>query len=387
MGDNPLNTLVFVPTVDQSGEIGMGGAERMARNLCHAFDRNVVSPMLLTLRDAGTAGEELRERGVKTFVLKKRGKIDPIFWHRFRKLLEDEKVDAVLSMIQGANFHNLIVTPTARRVACIIRLARMDLPRSIGEIEGRLAARADMLVVNAEPTKMRAARHYRVPQSRIRFIPNGCDEIRFKFVPYGDRFEYRKRLGLPENVFLIYSAGRIHPDKGFDLLAEALALLPENARNRIHWVHSGSIQSAEMKSRINAAVRSKGLSVEMLSAVRNTEDYIAASDVVAVPSRRDAFPNVLLESGSVGRRIIATSTGEVPRAAANIGGVTVSEQGAPAIMQALAAAMEYPEAETAAVCISMSEKTRLHYGLTTVAAEYAEMIHEAFAIRRGRQKR
>jgi glycosyltransferase involved in cell wall biosynthesis len=384
MTDLPLKVLIFVPTVDQTGALGAGGAERMARNLCIAFDRAKIEPALLTLKEAGAVGEELRAKGVETYLLKKRGKIDPVFWLNFRSIIKSGRFDAALSMLQGANFHNLLVTPTVKETACIIRLARVNVPRKISAIEGRLASRADLLIVNARQTGENAVSSYRIRENMIRVIPNGCDEERFKYVPFENRFSFRERLGISKDAYLIYSAGRIHADKGFDLLAESLVSLPIDIRKKILWINTGATQDQAAYQKIISLIETTGISAKLLSAVTNTEEYISACDLVVIPSRTEAFPNVLLESGSVGRPVVATRTGEVPRVGGILGGVALAEIDAESIGAAIKKVMEIPESDIAGQTMRMSENTRLHFGMSVVASLYADSIKEACRHRQSR---
>lgn len=379
MPEIPLKTLVFVPSVDQTGEIGAGGAERMARNLCLAFDRSRIIPSLLTLKDAGAVGEELRSYGVHTHLLRKKGKIDGGFWQAFRELIETGEFDAVLSMLQGANFHNLVVTPRSGRAACVIRIARVNVPWKIAAIEGPLSKRADLLIVNASETARKISGKYWIPKSRVAVIPNGCDEERFKYVSPELRREYRLKLGLPEDGFLVYSASRIHADKGLDIFAEALSSLPAEFRREIVWVNTGSVQSEGLKEKIESITKSAGVSASLLPPVPSTENFIAASDAVVIPSRTEAFPNVLIEAGCIGRRVIATRTGEVPKVAGEIGGVSLCEPKAQDLAKAVRELCESRTSFGGAESKKISENTTGRYGIKAVAKIYAEAIERACA--------
>ncbi len=375
----PLKTLVFVPSVDQTGEIGAGGAERMARNLCLAFDRSKIIPSLLTLKDPGAVGDELRSAGVQTYLLKKKGKIDWDFWKAFRRLIENGGFDAVLSMLQGANFHNLVVTPRTRKAACIIRIARVNVPWKIAAIEGPLSKRADLLVVNAAETARKISGKYCIPKSRVAVIPNGCDEERFKHVSPELRPEYRKKLGLPEAGFLLYSASRIHTDKGLDIFAEALASLPPEVRQEIIWVNTGSVQSEELKAKILKIAGNSGVSASLLPPVPSTEEFIAACDAVVIPSRTEAFPNVLIEAGCIGRRVIATITGEVPKVAGEIGGVSLCEANARSLADSAGKLYDSRNTFDTAESKKISANTIGRYGIKAVADIYAKSIETACA--------
>ena len=66
-----------------------------------------------------------------------------------------------------------------------------------------------------------------VPGSKISVVPNGVNAEKFHPVP---KREARIRLGLPTDRTVVFSAGRLVPGKGFDLLIQAIKILVEQRR-------------------------------------------------------------------------------------------------------------------------------------------------------------
>jgi len=104
----------------------------------------------------------------------------------------------------------------------------------------------------------------------------------------------------------IVAAGRMVPEKGFDVLLHAfaqIAALDADARLRI--VGDGPLRSQLVKLAATLGVANR---VDMSGAVRHTamKDVFATASVVAMPSRLEGMPLVALEAAVAARPVVAT---------------------------------------------------------------------------------
>lgn len=100
--------------------------------------------------------------------------------------------------------------------------------------------------------------------------------------------------------------GRLHPDKGvFDLKEAARICLSRGHRVRLLIVGPDEGIADYLKDDEDVPMRLTG----------ETEDprpYLAAMDVLCLPSLREGFPNVVLEAGAMGRAsVVSDATGAV----------------------------------------------------------------------------
>ncbi len=106
---------------------------------------------------------------------------------------------------------------------------------------------------------------------------------------------------------ILLSIGELHKNKGYDLFIPALNKVEkdfiyliigegEEGNNIAHL-----IQDLELRDK-----------VFLLGRIENAYKYIKASDVFVLPSRTEAFPYVLLESGLAGACVLASSVGGIP---------------------------------------------------------------------------
>ncbi|WP_051292006.1 glycosyltransferase [Acetobacter nitrogenifigens] len=113
----------------------------------------------------------------------------------------------------------------------------------------------------------------------------------------------RAELGIAEGVFLIGAAGRMIPEKGFDVLLEAFALgAPENARL---VVFGDGPEREALQARACGHVLFPGFRYDL-------RRDLAGLDAFVMPSRHEPFGLVLLEAMAAGLPVLATNAGGVP---------------------------------------------------------------------------
>lgn len=180
-------------------------------------------------------------------------------------------------------------------------------PRAIGQVlvtaalvrrQRRWLPRADVVVAPSEFVAGHLRRHYGVPAAKIRLVGNGVDVPRR--IP--GQAEARRRLGLPAGRWILF-LGRLEPEK------RPIELL-EIAARRSDWnlivAGSGSLE-AELRGRVTADRRlAKRVRWVGFVEARRKWECLAAADVLALPSRSEGQPLVILESLAAGRPVATT---------------------------------------------------------------------------------
>lgn len=152
-----------------------------------------------------------------------------------------------------------------------------------------------------------------------------------------------------ENPVLLLSVGRAVEKKGYDILLDALALLPKTLAWR--FVHIGG---GETLNALKTKAEALGLSqrIGWLGA-RAQEEVLAQyrqSDLFVLPCRiardgdRDGLPNVLVEAASQGLACISTTVSGVPELLSDgVDGLLVAPEDPRALSAALARAIGDPQ--------------------------------------------
>lgn len=119
-----------------------------------------------------------------------------------------------------------------------------------------------------------------------------------------DQEEARRQIGLPLDYPVVVGLGRLSYQKDPLTFIKIVAWLKqERSELRALWVGDG-----EMRPQFEQAIEEKGLQ-ETLSLVgwqKDVRPFIAAADVIVIPSRYESFGYVTAEALAMGRPVVAT---------------------------------------------------------------------------------
>lgn len=157
-----------------------------------------------------------------------------------------------------------------------------------------LSRRADGHVVVSAAAADRLAAVSGLDRGGLTVVPNGVD------VPRGTSRE-RVRSGPP----VVASVGRFTAQKGFDVLLQALRLVPDAV------AHVVGARGPEEADWLRALAGEQGVAdrVRVLPWTDRLHDVLVDADVVAVASRSEAAQLVLLEALAVGLPVVSTRVG------------------------------------------------------------------------------
>ena len=149
-----------------------------------------------------------------------------------------------------------------------------------------------------------AMRQLGMPAPRLRTMPNGVDMTLFRMHP---QMEARAALGWLQAPTLL-SVGNLVENKGHHIAIESLAQLPE-----FRLVISGE---GPQRPALEQLARQLGVSPRLTFLGRVDQAQLAvcysAADILVLPSSREGWPNVLLESMACGTPVVATRVGGIP---------------------------------------------------------------------------
>lgn len=160
-------------------------------------------------------------------------------------------------------------------------------------------------VSEGQAAKVRAAG---VPDSRISIIRNAARLQAFQ-TPDPDARQWLESQ-LPGRP-LVLAAGRLSPEKGFHVLVEAAARVPQ----------AGFILFGEGRERprLERMIGERGLAGRFLlpGHTDRLDRYLPWASLVVLPSFTEGLPNVALEASAAGVAVVATAVGGTPEVVAN----------------------------------------------------------------------
>jgi glycosyltransferase involved in cell wall biosynthesis len=223
--------------------------------------------------------------------------------------------------VHGTDVNDVLRRPLVRHIASLV------LPE------------ADAIVAVSRPLASELE-HLGVPRERIHLVNNGVDASLFAAT---ERARARHLLGLPQDERVLLFVGRLEERKGiFDLL-DAFERVRRRIDSRLVLVGDGAATA-----RVRAAAR--GGRVRVVGARPHDEvaRWMAASDLLVLPSWMEGTPNVVLEALASGRPVVATRVGGTPDVLSDDrAGILVPPRDPAALADAIVSALHREWDETA----------------------------------------
>ena len=288
-------------------DLESGGAERVVVNLATRLDRSRFEPAVCCLAKRGALADEIEREGIRLHVLDKKPGIRPALLWRLQRLIARLRPDVIHSHLFTGNAWGRLagwLAGTPRIVASEHSVdlwkngVRLFVDRMLAVPTYRLIAKSDAIADFYKTV-------VRIPPRKVATIRNGID-----LSLYGngvDRSAVRASIGVPQDVMLVGAIGRLSPEKGHEVLVEALGMLRDE-RSNIHAAIAGEGPSGwELDEQVRA--NGTGRVVHLLGHRSDVPALLAAADMFALPSHREGLPLALLEAMASGLPVIATDVG------------------------------------------------------------------------------
>ncbi len=168
--------------------------------------------------------------------------------------------------------------------------------------------RADAVIAVSQDLARRIAALGADPE-KVSVIYDGVETETFR---PGPRSEARSQVGLPEHEPLILFVGNLVPVKAPEVLIEACAALAKAGRGfTCRFIGQGPLRSALERQAARLGIADR---VQFLGPLPHDQlpVWYRAADVLALPSRSEGVPNVLLEAAACGTPFVASRVGGIP---------------------------------------------------------------------------
>jgi len=184
-----------------------------------------------------------------------------------------------------------------------------------------------------------------------------------------DRARERRRLGLPEEAFLVGGSGMLEWRKAPDLFVRLAADLRARTDRRLAFVWIGGTDHGPLWAPLDHEARHLGVQdvVRFVGVQDRPGDWFRLLDVFALTSREDAFPLAALEAASAGVPIATFATGGMVELVGDGGGGAVVDYPDTVALASVLAGWADDEEERATLGRAVAERVRSHH-LTSVAA-------------------
>ena len=310
--------------------LGKAGAEVQLRNLSIGLRQRGHDVIIVTFYAGGAYEMDLRNRGIRVFSLRKKGRWDLIrFVGRWLRLVNTHKPDIVYSFMTGANIVALFGKLVCPRLNVVwgIRTSSMDLDLRPSDkllyLETQLARYLsrlpELIITNSDAGNADLISRGYDPQL-VTTIHNGVDLETFGPRP-NDKTTLLRSLGLPSGTRLIGIVGRLHPIKNHEMFLNAAQRFIDSGSVAHFLIIGGGDNHLTVGgensyvSSINHQITDLKLSdkVTLLGEQNDMAHVYNGLDITTICSKREATPNVLLESMACGTPVVATEVGDIGR--------------------------------------------------------------------------
>jgi glycosyltransferase involved in cell wall biosynthesis len=171
----------------------------------------------------------------------------------------------------------------------------------------KVLRRADQVLVVSRDLERVALACKGVRRERVTTIANGCDADLFR---PRDRLAARSLHAIEPDARLLLYVGRLVPEKGLSELLDAVTALRRDDQSIRLAIIGGGPMRAELQARIDKTMPA-GISLLGPADPPLVASWMAAADLVVLPSYSEGYPNVLVETLACGRPFVATPVGGV----------------------------------------------------------------------------
>ncbi len=336
--DRPIRVLHVVDKLSASGST-VHGLTRLLSWWIPRFDPERTLASVVSLRGPDPAQDVLEKAGVE-FRYAGSSKYDPGTLPNVVRLARAWRAD----LLHLHGFGGSTIGRAAGRITgipCVIHEhvcdARIGMVQRLAD---RMLSRQTALAIAVSgPVRDFLVAKRSVAEDRVRILCGGVPVEAFNVSPSG---EWRRRLGIPEDLLIVATIGRLHASKGLpDYLKAARRIVDTFPRGVFLVVGAG-----ELPRELEREARELGLgeAVMFTGHCEDVPSLLAEVDVVAISSVTEGGPLTLFEAMAAGRPIAATAVGAVPEVlGAEEAGLVVPPGDVEALADSLRRLLEDPD--------------------------------------------
>jgi glycosyltransferase involved in cell wall biosynthesis len=212
-----------------------------------------------------------------------------------------------------------------------------------------------------------------VRSERIRVIYNAIDPTRFHEPDARYRAKLLRYFRQPRS-YIIGAAGRLSPEKGFEVLVRAAERVLSEQPSTGFVLFGEGPERAKLQKQINAA--GLGQSFALAGFRADLDRFLPHFDLLVLPSYTEGMPNVVLEAFAAGVPVAATAVGGTPEVIEDgVSGYLVAAGDDQTMAERILGALDDPDALP-----EMGRRGRMSvqekFGFATQAELYRELFEE-----------
>jgi glycosyltransferase involved in cell wall biosynthesis len=289
------------------GELGTGGAEYQLYELVRGLDGARFTPTVITLAAGGYWAERIGAIGVPVIELPSRHSMELGRLRRLRRLLRELAPHVLHTVLWSGNAYGRLAA-IGLGIPVVITAERNVIRRPGWQrlIERGLDGMTDRYLVNSAAVVEELTARGGLARAKMQVVHNGIDLGAIPpFDP--DRGRARLALGFAPARRLVAQVGRLEPQKDYSTFLAAAARVAAHAAD-VDFLVVGDGRLRDELER-EAARLGIGERVRFTGTRHDVPALLGAVDVLALTSRYEGLPNVVIEAMATGAVAVATDVG------------------------------------------------------------------------------
>ncbi len=301
----PPTALTFVSSLT-----GWGGGEKWMLDAAWAMQARG-HRVTLVARPGSVLGQRAQAAGVTVDAVRLGGWLDPgTLWSLHRVIRR--ACTQTLCVNLDKEIRQGILAGLGSRVRLVARRGSPDVIKNTWHYRLVYQHGVDRLICNCASLAAQVCAP--VPwfdRAKIRVIPNGVD-IAALAAAAGDRAATRAALGVRDDQRVVSCVGEVGWRKGQEIVLATAARLAKSHPDAVFLIAGEGDGREALTERARREGLCDGGRVRVLGFREDVPQLLHASDVLVLPSRREGFPNTLLEGMALGLPVVATRADGIP---------------------------------------------------------------------------
>ncbi len=308
MKKSPLKVLLYTDTPLY------GGAEKQILLLAKHLDRNKYLPIVVGRKSPELEEwyKDLQKDDIKTIIMDTADKNSTGNYWQLSKILKEEKPDLI---------HAHVWNPVACKFAYLAAL-RWHIPlvttehdpfalRGHKKLFKKLVLTVPKKIITvSKANRLLMSRLYPHQSYKITTVHNGIEERAIQLSELQITAIKKNIFAAGPQTRIIFSAGALHPRKGYKYLISAFKAVSRKTDNiKLVIAGSGPERAGLEKLITNLSLDKK---VMLLGQRNDIEKLMQSADLFVLPSLKEAFGLVILEAMQNGLPVIASEVGGIP---------------------------------------------------------------------------
>jgi glycosyltransferase involved in cell wall biosynthesis len=322
---------------------GIGGSERHLLTLLPALAARGVEPVFVGLDDpAWDASDFYNALAVPAVRIRSPRDVDPLLLAR---LVRELRADVVHTHLVHADLYGGLAAKL--RGSPLVSTKHNDDPFRTGPyrvVERALARLADRVITITDALRAFTVERVGVPAKKVETIHYGLDAL-------PQAWGTNPPDSVPEGKRVLLAVSRLTPQKGLDVAVRALAQLADDVVLVV-------LGEGPERPRLGALAEELGVGERLflLGRVPDVAAWLQRAHVFVHPARWEGFGLAVLESMLAGLPAVAATVSSLPELIeADVTGVLVPPDDAPALAAGIVTALHRPELGQAAKARAHSE--------------------------------